>query len=234
MVKVRMDIETLVTWALRDQGLGWSRDSLSGLAQMMALGTMVDTSATVRAPSVALLTSDDALHVQDAINALPAEARALVWRYGRTALRPEWGEEGAGNWDQEIGADGRPRWIWEDPINRTGRREPKLVFVGTDPEVIAAERAEWTLWREALLAMVGPLNAVLLEHEATGPAAPARPWDDAPPTILGAVPRPPLRPAPMVRETTAAEARARANVPNARASDWSYPQRVADEVKTAP
>lgn len=219
---VRVDIERLVTWALRDQGLGWSgKDSFDAASQMALLGTMVDTSSTGSHPSIGLWSHDDAMLVKQAIEALPREGAALVVRYGRTALRPEWGQDGAGQWEQDVDREGRPRWDWEDPVNRTGKRTPHMVFVGEDPENVEAERAEYDLWWLSLQALVEPLNRQLGEYVATGPAVSHTPWLDPKPVVHGVadVERP-----RKVRDEPAADKRRRAqDQVSARASDWSAP-----------
>jgi hypothetical protein len=219
---IRVDIERLVTWALRDQGLGWSgKDSFDAASQLALLGTMVDTSSTGSHPSIGLWTSDDAMLVKQAIEALPRDAAALVVRYGRTALRPEWGQEGVGQWEQEVDGAGRLRWEWDDPVNRKGNRRPRMVFVGEDPEIVEAERAEYDLWWLSLRALVEPLNRQLGEHVATGPAVSRAPWLDAKPVVHGVeeVERP-----RKVRDEPAAVKRERAqDRVSARASDWSAP-----------
>jgi hypothetical protein len=214
---VKVDIERLVTWALRDQGLGWvGGDTFSPVAEMMALGTIVDTSHTGSHPTIGLLDSDDALAVKAAIEALPVAAGALLVRYGRAGLRPEWGE---GAYEQETDAAGRLRWDWDDPVNRTGARRPHMVFVGTDPAVIEAERAEYALWRQGLVDIIEPLNAVMTEHEATGPAVLAEPWLATRPVVHGLSEL--VVPAKVSDEPGSAKiARAQAPV-RARASDWS-------------
>jgi hypothetical protein len=217
---VRVDIERLVTWALRDQGLGWSgNDSFNAASQIALLGTIVDTSPGGSHPNIGLWSSDDALLVKSAIEGLPREAGALLFRYGRAGLRPEYGAEGEGRWEQDVDGGGRLRWDWDDPVNRTGERRPHMVFVGTDPEVIEAERAEYGLWRQGLADIVGPLNAKLAEHVATGPVASVTPWLDAPRVILGVAEVEEVR---KVRDEPAADKRARAqDLAQGRATDWS-------------
>jgi hypothetical protein len=226
----RVDIERLVTWALRDQGLGWSGRE-SSFADFAALGTLVDTSYSGSHPTIGLLDSDDAVLVKAAIDGLPIEARALLIRYGRTALRPDWGAEGEGAWEQEVDARGRKRWDWQDVANQTGARRPHMVFVGTDPEVIAAERAEYALWWQGLADIVAPLNARMSEHQATGPAVSGTPWLDVRPVVHGLeemeLPR-------KVRDEPAAQLRARAqDLVQGRATDWSAGEEMHREESDA-
>ena len=177
LVKQTMDVEQMVTWALRDQGLGWG--SAAQAAGWEELGTRVDTSGrwSVPAPSASLMTDDDALVVRQAIDALPPEAGALVIQYGRIGERPDWVEEGPGEYVQERDGRGRPMWDWEDPVNRTGEKRQRMKFEGLRPELVTWHRAQYTLWREALHALVAPINRVLASHQAFGPFAPERPWE---------------------------------------------------------
>lgn len=173
-----LDVEQLVTWALRTQGLGWGGSEATG-ADWTDLGTRVDTSNrwSVPAPSAALQTDDDALVVRACIDRLPADAAALVVQHGRVGGRPDWCEEGEGEWVQERDGRGRLKWDWADPVNRTGEKVPRMVFEGTSAGLVEFHRAQYTVWREALAALVPALNSELRTHRVIGPMAPARPWE---------------------------------------------------------
>lgn len=173
-----LDVEQLITWALRAQGLGWG-GSEAQAAGWEDLGTRVDTSNrwSVPAPSAALQTDDDALVVRACIDRLPTEAAALVVQHGRVGGRPDWCEEGEGSWVQARDGADRLLWDWSDPVKRRGERTPRMVFEGMRPELVAFYRAQYTVWREALVALVPALNVALRTHRAIGPFAPARPWD---------------------------------------------------------
>lgn len=182
----RMDIERLVNWALADQGLGWGtrevvRDDFADL------GTVIDDTGSGSHPSIALLTDDDALVVKAAIDGLPMEARVLVIQYGRSGLRPEGADEVLGEPQQMLDKRGRPRWIYDNPSNKRGPKRPMLDMLAwsTKREAVAFDRAQWTLWREALVALIAPLNLRLETHYATGPEAPERPWDMRKPVVHG-------------------------------------------------
>lgn len=181
-----MDIERLVNWALADQGLGWGgeapdRDSFADL------GTVIDDEGYGSHPSISLQTDDDALLVKAAIDALPSEARVLVIQYGRTGLRPEGADEVLGEPQQMTNKRGQPMWIYEVPGNRRSARRPMLDMLtwSTRRETIDFDRAQWTLWREALVALIAPLNNRLETHYATGPEAPERPWAMPKPVVHG-------------------------------------------------
>lgn len=178
LARQRMDIERLVNWALADQGLGWGsrevvRDDFSDL------GTVIDDDGFGSHPTISLQTDDDALVVKSAIDALPIEARVLVIQYGRTGLRPEGADEQLGEPEQMVDKRGRPRWLYDNPSNKRGPKRPMLDMLSysTRRETIAFDRAQWTLWREALIALIAPLNNRLETHHATGPEAPEKPWE---------------------------------------------------------
>ncbi len=175
-----LDVEQLVTWALRDQGMGWGGTDAPG-ADWADLGTRVDTSNrwSVPAPSAALQTDDDALVVRACIDRLPAEAAALVVQHGRVGGRPDWCEEGEGQMVQATDGAGRLLWDWSDPVKRRGERTPRMVFEGLRPGIVEFYRAQYTVWREALVALVPILNgaAAMKTHRAIGPMAPACPWE---------------------------------------------------------
>ena len=182
----RMDIERLVNWALADQGLGWGtrevvHDSFADL------GTVIDDTGSGSHPTIALLTDDDALVVKAAIDGLPGEANVLVIQYGRAGLRPEGADEVLGEPQQMVDKRGRPRWIYDNPSNKRGPKKPMFDMLtwSTRREAIAFDRAQWTLWREALIALIAPLNVRLETHYATGPEAPERPWEMPRPVVHG-------------------------------------------------
>ena len=182
MIKQSIDIERLVTWALRDQGLGWTGDlsggdSLAGLAE---LGTRVDSSSSggLPPPGVGLQTSDDALDVRRAIDQLPTDARVLVILHGRIGTRPEWGEDGYGLPAQLLNKRGQKRWLYRDPRSQRGKVGPALDWRAYDHHIaqIDFERAQWTVWREALVALRVLLVTTQKHHEPSGPLVLAAPW----------------------------------------------------------
>lgn len=221
------DIEQLVIWAMRDQGLGWAgkeraRDDFSDL------GTIIDDDHPGSHPTIALWSDDDAMQVKLAIDQLPAPARMLLVQYGRTALRPDWCEEGYGSYQQLRDGRGRRMWDWEYPESRTGKKTPRLGFVGEQRETVDFYRAQYGVWWQGLADIVGPLNNVMERHRATGPAADQAPWlsDSRKPVVFG----PDGKPLAGVvhRPKVAAEAvetlRERASAPIMdRASDWNAP-----------
>jgi hypothetical protein len=90
------------------------------MASLAALGTTVDTIAYGLASDDRAARQRRRAAGEGPIERLPAEAAALVIRYGRTGLRPEFGAEGEGSWEQDVDAAGRLRWDWDDPVNRSG------------------------------------------------------------------------------------------------------------------
>jgi len=260
VVERTMDVERLVHWALAEQGLGWSNDRPT--SDRYALGTRIDGGSVVASPSISLLDDEDALVVKAAIDALPAEARGLVLMYGRSGTRPEGADEPMPVPRQLRAKNGQLMWEYADGLERTDRARhvapeitgPKLDWAewSREKELVEFARAQWTLWREALAALVGPLNRRMATHACTGPEAAAEPWLVAERTVL--------RPegeaiavagdAPVelgfvsgeeaeARQMTAAERREAANAPiMAQASDWSAPAkpkpRRRPRIKPAP
>ncbi|MBU2533314.1 MAG: hypothetical protein KKB37_11275 [Alphaproteobacteria bacterium] len=179
MVTQSMDIERLVTWALREQGLGWASADGRSL-DVETLGTRVDKSVSygLPPPGIGLNDNDDALAVRAAIDRLPSEAQFVVIIHGRIGSRPSWGEEGYGEPEQMLSGNGQPRWIYKDPENRRGKIGPMLDWRAYDAHVrqIDYERAAWTMWREALITLKRELADTLSAYIVTGPLLPARPW----------------------------------------------------------
>lgn len=221
-MKTLIDIEKLAHWALHDQGLGWvgreggQTDSLARLAE---LGTRIDLSPSggLPPPSVALNDDPDAALVKDAIDRLPPDAAALIVVYGRTGLRPEWGKEGFGLPGQMIDKRGRLRWHWKDERKCRGKIAPMIDWRAYELRCdhVRFERATWTVWREALIALKAELAERLARFSPTGPMAPARPWAGLPD----------LGPVEIPGEYRMA---GRSEWVNARASDWSLPGTEAE------
>lgn len=184
-----IDVEDLVVWAFRDQKIEavarglrpgtptWSADS--SLAEVLALGTRVDTTSA-GARFVAIHCKEDAAVVFDAAMALPAEARMLVVKHGRTGTRPEWHEEGPGEWVQPLDRHGEPKKLWRDPAKQRGflGYAPKELD-GTHPNIVEEARRAYCVWWLGLTDMVELLNQPLVglnEHIAHRPLAATPPW----------------------------------------------------------
>lgn len=230
-----MDIERLVTWALRDQGLGWDRSGSSAQGSGGGLGTRISGGA-IADPSIGLLSDEDALIVKQAIDGLPKLARGLVIQFGRTGLRPAGADDAIGEPQQLVDKRGRARWEYDNPKTRRGPRRPLLDMLGWSrhKEAVEDARKEWTLWRESLVALREALSSHLKHHIATGPEAPAEPWSVAKPVVHGLdqhepshEPQPWLKPdvtMPVDNSVTIGELRERAAEPvRSVASDWGMP-----------
>lgn len=185
-----MDVEDLLIWAFRDQKIdliaaamrpkGPSISSVSSLAEMLMLGTKVDTT-TAGARHMAVHCHEDAAVVYDAVMALPSEAWMFIIKHAKSATQPDWHPEGAGEYVQPVDRNGEPKKLWLDPVKKTGflGYQPH-VLVGTSPGVVEEARRAYVVWRAALVDLVGMLNEELTSHEAIGPEAIAEPWMEQP------------------------------------------------------
>ena len=205
MINQSIDIERLVTWALREQGLGWlepPREKKSN--DFEVYGTHIDKSIShgLPPPGMGLCDNDDAIAVRGAIDRLPSEAQFVVIVHGRIGSRPDWGEEGYGKPAQMVSGNGQPRWIYRDPQKRRGKIGPMLDWRAYDAHVrqIDYERAAWTLWREALITLKKALAGTLAHYIVIGPLVPARPWAGRP--DAGPVPIPYPETLDAMRDTT--------------------------------
>lgn len=230
MVKVReqRDIEALVVWALRDQGLGWAGKERSVL-DFSDYGTVIDDDHSGSHPNMGLWSDDDAMQIKLAIEQLPREAGSLLIQYGRAGLRPDWCEDGYGNYRQLTDGRGRPMWDWSDPKNRTGEKRPRMGFVGEQRETVDYHRAQYRVWWQGLADIVGPVNQGMERHEALPPAAREQPWlaDAASKPVVfdadgGVIHSEPA--APKVSVASVEELRYLANTPvRSTANDWEAP-----------
>lgn len=171
-----IDVEKLVTWAMLDQGLGWSTGRGDSLSGFVALGVRVDTSS-IGAPSASLQSDEDALVVQAIIEKLPSEALALIITYGRIGGRPDWCEAGVGGMLQKLDRRGRPMWIYEQPGNKRSPKYPRMEWQGWRQEQVDFDRAAYALWHQSLVELVDPLNEQMKNHTALPPKAPKEPWN---------------------------------------------------------
>lgn len=181
-----MDVEDLLIWAFRDQKIdlvaaamrpkGPSGSSHSSLAEMLMLGTKVDTTSA-GARHFAVHCHEDAAVIYDAVMALPAEAWMFVIKHAKSATRPDWHEEGPGEYVVPLDKHGEPRKLWADPAKKTGflGYQP-AELVGTSPANVEEARRAYAVWHAALVDLVGLLNTELVDHEAIGPSADAEPW----------------------------------------------------------
>lgn len=186
-IRKAMDIEQLVVWALVDNGLGRLFEDGRLSATWRELGTRVSSSGGAWDAKPPGLKHDDAVCVIEAIGQLHPDCAALIVRHGRIGDRPDWIEEGVGEWRQMIDGQGRPMWRWADPSNRSRKRSersPRMEFVGETQSNVDYYRAQHDLWWVGLHDLVAPLNEAMTGHQATGPRAPDRPWL-APATVFG-------------------------------------------------
>lgn len=182
-----VDVEDLVVWAFRDQAIEAVAKRLgppkaagstqSGLAQILALGCRVDTSSA-GSMHLAVQCHEDAAVIYDAVMSLPPDAWMLVITNARRATRPDWCEEGPGRYIDQVDADGKAKKLYVDPTARKGfLGYARPMLEGTDPFEVEEARRAYDVWRYALVDLVGMLNAEMVDHEATGPAVAARPWE---------------------------------------------------------
>jgi hypothetical protein len=185
-----MDVEDLVIWAFRDQKIeavaarlmpsGLSASPESNLAQILALGCRVQTSSA-GAMHVAVQCHEDAAVIYDAVMALgeaAPEACMLIIRHARKATRPDWYEDGPGRWVDQVDRNGNPKKNYIDPHNKRGFIGYALpVLEGNNPADVELARREYDVWRYGLVDLVPLLNAEMVDHEAIGPEAAARPWE---------------------------------------------------------
>lgn len=197
MGKTSVDIEELLVWAFKHQGVenyvgalrSWgthSQGSLgSSIAQTLMLGARVDGGS----PAARMLGArcpDDALTVYEAVMTLPPEAWMLVIKHARSGTEPEWYPEGPGRWVQPLDAKGEPKRIWRDPKRRRGDLGPApSEFEGLSLALVEEARASFRLWHVALCELLPLVNPELERFTAFWPARPLEPWTHLAPVIHG-------------------------------------------------
>ena len=182
-----MDVEDLLIWAFRDQKIemvaermrprGLSPSPESSLAQVLALGTRVDTSGAGANFLGGVQCHEDAAVIYDAVMTLPPDAWFVIKKHALSATRPDWYPEGPGYWVTPLDRNGKPKRLWRDPAKQKGDMGPAPdEFIGIRPATVALGRTTYAMWHAALLDLLDMLNAEMVDHEAIGPEAPAAPW----------------------------------------------------------
>jgi hypothetical protein len=112
---------------------------------------------------------------------LAARPRGLVFMYGRAGLRPPWFPNGVRLVPVMRGGRGRRSGKYEIVYADPGHwRQPLYcrVVPSPHPDYIVDARRLYGTWHAGLVELLGLLPA-LKDREATGPAAPAAPWEKA-------------------------------------------------------
>jgi hypothetical protein len=220
MAKNKLDIERLVSWALREE---LPKRDCAGhdyrptpLASWLDMGTKIDSRPEEPGFATDEPPHDDALHVLAAIRQLPdetidlARARALMGEFGpwlarprsereirlllsfqtsalvmlhaQLGSRPPW-DVGAIRPARIIGGNNRPVVVGITPGGRYGDGAYCPLQLNIDPRLIANARGEYAAWRAGLVLVRERLErwGKLVDHEPTGPAAVADPWNGEPP-----------------------------------------------------
>ncbi len=189
-VREKRDIEWLVNWALEKQGVlrGEAHGGSSGPA-WMTLGTTVSGGG---GGNDGRWMHDDALVIGRELQLMAADVRikdlmAMVVRYGNAGCRPEWGEEGCGKWQLVRKDNGKAVRRFANQRKGEGLLGFEFEFIGSTPEDVEHQMIQWVGWRDALAALRDRINPLLKSYEATGPAAPAAPWDKPSASYFGSV-----------------------------------------------
>ncbi len=169
-----VDIEMLVQWALEQTGyLPWRAVTERELQYdhgYTAIPHGVSKEYKGRGAVLRTALNGDANAVLDAIKGLPPRSAVLVIRYGRDQKRPP----------DFTGIE--PRRVWHQMPKKKGKRKgahrkrPRYQGWDIHPDTIAAARAEYALWHEALTALMEKLTPVLIGHRITGFSARPNPW----------------------------------------------------------
>ena len=182
-----MDVEDLLIWAFRDQKIeavanrmrpkGPGGSNASSLGELLALGCRVDTSSAGANFLGGVQCHEDAAVIYDAVMALPADAWHMVIKHARNGTQPDWHPEGPGYWITPLDRNGQPKRLWRDPAKQKGDMGPAPdELIGTRPSSVEQDRRGYAMWHAALVDLVGLFNSEMVDHEATGPQAPAEPW----------------------------------------------------------
>lgn len=189
-----IDVEALVTWALRDQradrqmraGLhqieaevlgfevsGRSSDGCAAIADIHHMGGRIDFGgAKVR----------ELIHpAAELVGQLSTEIQGgeLVRHYGRLGVRPD-GWQAPARWyrpvvwvkEGELG-----QWEFDDASGKRRNRLTRVIPTVTRAE-LERRRVAYAEWWEALRCMAWRLSARALGFAVTGPTAPRAPWLD--------------------------------------------------------
>ena len=164
-----IDVEQLLVWAYCDQLVGGAFTAPGMSEEAPKRGGI---GRFYSAPG-----SDDAMSIEAAVNRLDPYRAGLVRLHARTGTRPEWYPSPRFRIEPMRHANGAPIVRYWD----SDYRQPKLCeIVARDrPDTVALARDAYGHWHAALNFVRGALmlGGQLREYRATGPIAPARPWE---------------------------------------------------------
>lgn len=185
------DIEWVLHWALVKQGLGldlMDSRSVGPSSGGSTLGTKIDgggagndgkwvhADAEVVARQLQLMSRDGRTSL----------AAALVVRHGMAGTRPDWGSE-IGGYRLMRKGNGKAIRRYADQRKGAGLLGFHWEWVGPSVDEVEKAMLEYAAWHAALVDLREMINPAMERYVASGPAAPASPWDEeraAAPTIL--------------------------------------------------
>lgn len=185
-VGVRLiDVEHLLHWAFAQTGLlPFRNPSERGLAYNHGW-TAIPRGANqqFQGSEIALQRAldEDAAAVLAAVQRLPAEIRNVVRACAMSGIRPNWMEGIEPKLVERRVSHRKVRKKKKGKRGKkvTGRSHVERVWEPCSPETILIVREIYAAWHAALSEIATKLGPDLKNHEISGLAAPATPWDTA-------------------------------------------------------
>ena len=169
------DIEAIVAWVYGEQQAHRSAVGLGRERGWLGYGSGDYSRPVVQGGGAGSFDlAPDAELVHDVIGRRP-DLRILV-EFGRGAMRPDWKPGARPRCQPVLDGGGYPTVVREYDRNRNPRLEWCPIEYLDDVEVIAAARRRYLDWWHALVSLRRLVGPRLARWQATGPAAPRRPW----------------------------------------------------------
>lgn len=180
MAKRPIDIQELLVWAYRDQAVDEAPRNVSGPGvALMRWDVPIDGS------DIPVDIQSDAYAVDAAVRRMSRLQAALVIGCAKTAQPVDWMPGARLIMAAVVNDRGNPAGIYDEARNRVGHRVRQAVempdgqiLYGWSERDLAAIRVHYSVWREALVALVNHLRkpGMLEGHDVCGPDAPIAPW----------------------------------------------------------
>jgi hypothetical protein len=171
-----LDIEKLLQWAYLDELCKGGDTSTTNQWDLVLLMGARRERRDDLLPAYFGEAHRDAISIHRAVQQLPPPAPALILKHATLQTRPDWLPGPIRVLPVHVGPRVHVVGECRGKNKYTAGSYCPLRWVPSVAQINAA-RLEWRCWWEGLLVLALNLRRQMSEHEVTGPAAPASPWN---------------------------------------------------------